>query len=188
MKNQRNRLIRLVLLETFDSQKIVEEIAIAIAINADSNRKKIDDFEENFEIFSCMKFYQSCNVQIGEFCDTKRGNLDVRERTTYGVFYWTSESRIREVYQGQWYPIFERFRLKNPLENILKTDITILKLNLVVKLFLRFPRNFKTFIFKPELSFLMKNHQNDNQSEFLDFYEFIGHSDNGYFREKFEKS
>ena len=41
-------------------------IAIAIAINADSNRriKKIDDFEENFEIFSCMKFFQSCNVQF----------------------------------------------------------------------------------------------------------------------------
>ena len=55
-------MIRLVLLETFDSQKIAKEIAIAIAINVDSMEVKIDDFEENIEIFSCMKFFQSCNV------------------------------------------------------------------------------------------------------------------------------
>ena len=44
-------MIRLVLLETFDSQKIAKEIAIAIAINLDSMEVKIDDFEENFEVF-----------------------------------------------------------------------------------------------------------------------------------------
>ena len=33
------------------------------------------------------------------------------------------------------------------------------------------PRNFKTFIFKPKLSFLMENYKNDNQGEFIVFYE-----------------
>jgi len=58
------------------------------------------------------------------------------------------------------------------------------------------PRNFKTFIFKPNLSLLRKNYKNDNKGEFLDFYEFILYmirpiflkkviiSDNSYFREK----
>lgn len=31
------------------------------------------------------------------------------------------------------------------------------------------PRNFRTFIFKLKLSFLTKNHNNDNQGEFRDF-------------------
>ena len=44
-------MIRLVILEIFDSQKIAKEIAIAIAINVNSMEVKIDDFEENFEIF-----------------------------------------------------------------------------------------------------------------------------------------
>ena len=34
------------------------------------------------------------------------------------------------------------------------------------------PWNFITLIFKPKLSFLMKNHQIDNKDEFLGFYEF----------------
>ena len=57
----------------------------------------------------------------------------------------------------------------------------------------RFPRNFKTLIFKPKLSFLMKSHKNDNKDEFLDFYKFTlymifknfhenSHYRNGHFR------
>ena len=34
------------------------------------------------------------------------------------------------------------------------------------------PRNFKIFTFKYKLSFLRKNHKNDKQDEFPDFYEF----------------
>ena len=33
-------------------------------------------------------------------------------------------------------------------------------------------RNFKSFNFKPKLSFLRENHKNDNWGQFLDFYEF----------------
>ena len=58
------------------------------------------------------------------------------------------------------------------------------------------PRNFKTLIFKPKLSFLMKNHKNDNYGWILgyfrihpiyDFRDFSenGHFDNDFFREKY---
>ena len=55
----------------------------------------------------------------------------------------------------------------------------------------------ETFIFKPELLFLRKNHKNDNLVEFLDFYEFTlfmifknfhenSHYRNGHFQENRE--
>ena len=60
------------------------------------------------------------------------------------------------------------------------------------------PKNFKTFIFKPKLSFSCKNHKNDKESEFpylnefnpkwLSQFSWNDHSDNEYFRDQFEKS
>ena len=34
------------------------------------------------------------------------------------------------------------------------------------------PRNFKTFVFEPKMSFLRENNINHTEGEFLDFYEF----------------
>ena len=58
------------------------------------------------------------------------------------------------------------------------------------------PRNFKNFILKPKLSFLMNNHKNDNCSGFPGFDELIlymifaifwnFHSDNDYSHENFK--
>ena len=52
--------------------------------------------------------------------------------------------------------------------------------------------NFNIFVFNPNLSFLMENHRNDNKGELPDFTESILYvifkiSENGYFREKFQK-
>ena len=45
------------------------------------------------------------------------------------------------------------------------------------------PVKSQTFIFRPKLSFLIENHKNDNQDEFLDFDEFILHMKFGNFLE-----